>query len=143
MLLEYYPAPPLADGTSIYTIAALVVDKEGKPVPDEQVRFVGHAYAIDHVSQKIISDPHEQTPGGSASIIRSGGYVQEGGRFVSNLYTARTDTNGYAYAHYRSPNWQDFMAEKSLDVGVWYHVDGGYNPYVSTNVWFGKPETGQ
>jgi len=118
LAIDVEPSSIPADGHSTATVTAYVTDKRGDPVLEEQVRFVVHS-----TDQKL----------------HPGGYVIPGESYISSLYTTCTNANGVAYVTYQAPEWDAGMAGNMIELGVWYHVDGGGNPYAETQLWLYQP----
>lgn len=110
MEIDVTPNPLVADGTSTAQVTARVLDAGGNPIANQQVRFINWPrYFLGGI-----------WPGG-------------GFKPITNLETTFTNSEGYAYVTYYAPASLDrFIDPPGVTLGVYYNVDGGGNPYVST-----------
>ena len=133
--IEVAPLCPVADGATQVAVTAHVEDSSGGPVVSEQVRFVSGVYGLSPEGE-VVGPADELEIGVSYRTLPSGCY----GGSNSNLFTTTTDADGEAKATFTLPDWEDYMADKPHNLGVWYHVDGGGNPYASVTFYMAKPE---
>ena len=118
--IEYTPLDAVSDEPSVIDVTAVVRNLNGEPVVDEQVRFVED----------------------DCALYTGNGYVLDNKAQVSSHYTTRTDAEGRAHARYKIPTWSSEMVVNPIELGVWYHVDGGDNPYKRMFVLAAKPVCG-
>lgn len=131
------PDHPVADGSTPVQVVAEVTTPDGHPVPDEQVRFVTGHYC--QLPNGDVIGPTDPPPSTECLVLPSGRYDDQNGG-GSNLFTTRTNQAGVATAEFVPPTWAEYMAEKPHELVVWYHVDGGGNPFVSTLFLWTEPD---
>jgi len=126
-----------ADGSSLIEVTATVTDADGNRVVGQQVRFVEGGFGQNDGNWMIYGglDGFEL---GSYYVLASLGYKLDNGWF-SNQITVVTGDDGTATVEAKVPSWSDYFLDKPQKVGVWFDVDGGWNPYASMLLCYIQP----